>query len=96
MSTTTHPPPMIWWNYTRNMVFRFFRYIIYAIKDEKQIVVEKVGNRDAKYQDFVQDLLAAGPDDCRYGVFDYEYEHMVQGATSGSQKQKLILLSWYG
>jgi cofilin len=70
------------------------RYIIYAIKDEKQIVVEKVGDRNANYQDFVQDLLAAGPDDCRYGVFDYEYEHLCQGATTGSQKQKLILLSW--
>ena len=70
------------------------RYIIFLIKDEKQIVVEKVGERNAKYQDFVQDLLAAGPDDCRYGVFDYEYDHLVQGATSESRKQKLILLSW--
>ncbi|GAU87309.1 hypothetical protein RvY_00186 [Ramazzottius varieornatus] len=70
------------------------RYIIFMIKDEKQIVVEKVGERNAKYQDFVQDLLAAGPDDCRYGVFDYEYDHLVQGASSESRKQKLILLSW--
>jgi len=70
------------------------RYIIYSIKDEKQIVVETIGDRNRKYQDFVTDLLAAGPEDCRYGVFDYEYEHMVQGASSGSQKQKLILLSW--
>ena len=64
------------------------------IKDEKQIVVEKVGDRNASYQDFLQDLLAAGPDDCRYGVFDYEYEHQVQGASSGAAKQKLILMSW--
>lgn len=65
------------------------------IRDEKQIVVEKVGDRNAKYQDFLQDLLAAGPDDCRYGVFDYEYEHQCQGAATESHKQKLILLSWY-
>ncbi|XP_055334609.1 cofilin/actin-depolymerizing factor homolog [Paramacrobiotus metropolitanus] len=70
------------------------RYIVYMIKDEKQIVVEKVGERNANYQDFLKDLLAAGPDDCRYGVFDYEYEHKVQGAATESHKQKLILLSW--
>jgi len=70
------------------------RYIVYMIKDEKQIVVEKIGDRNASYQDFLQDLLAAGPDDCRYGVFDYEYEHLVQGASSGAAKQKLILMSW--
>jgi cofilin len=70
------------------------RYLVFVIKDEKQVVVEKAGDRNGKYQDFVQDLLAAGPDDCRYGVFDYEYDHQCQGTATESRKQKLILLSW--
>ncbi|OQV15573.1 putative Cofilin/actin-depolymerizing factor-like protein [Hypsibius exemplaris] len=70
------------------------RYLIFVIKDEKQIVVEKQGERNGKYEHFVQDLLAAGPDDCRYGVFDYEYDHLGQGTASSVLKQKLILMSW--
>ena len=82
------------------IIFSFFSsplysYLIFVIKDEKQIVVEKQGERNGKYENFVSDLLAAGPDDCRYGVFDYEYDHLGQGTASSVVKQKLILMSWY-
>ena len=70
-------------------------YLIFYIKDEKQIVVEKSGDRNAKYDGFLQDLFSAGPDDCRYGVFDSEYDHQTQGTATTSLKQKLILMSWY-
>ncbi|GAU88327.1 hypothetical protein RvY_01044-2 [Ramazzottius varieornatus] len=70
------------------------RYLIFYIKDEKQIVVEKSGDRNAKYDSFLQDLMSAGPDDCRYGVYDYEYDHQTQGTAATSLKQKLILMSW--
>ena len=31
---------------------------------------------------------------CRYGLYDFEYEHQCQGTTDSSKKQKLFLMSW--
>ena len=42
------------------------RYLVFYIKDEKMICVEKVGTRDAPYSSFLADLKAAGDEDCRY------------------------------
>ena len=42
-----------------------YRYVVFFIKDEKKIVVEKVGARDLTYSSFLNDLTASGPDDCR-------------------------------
>ena len=42
-----------------------YRFLIFYIKDEKIICVEKVGDRSANYNDFLNDLTGAGPDDCR-------------------------------
>ena len=41
------------------------RYLVFYIKDEKMICVEKVGGRDAPYSSFLADLKAAGDEDCR-------------------------------
>ena len=49
-----------------------YRYLVFFIKDEKMIAVEKVGDRDRTYADFLGDITGAGPDDCRskfYSVF---------------------------
>merc|ERR1712113_839808 len=54
------------------------RYLVFYIKDEKIICVEKVGTRDAPYSSFLTDLKAAGDEDCRYGLFDFEYTHQCQ------------------
>jgi len=43
-----------------------YRYLVFYIKDEKVITVEKVGSRDCDYNHFLNDLTGAGPDDCRY------------------------------
>merc|ERR1712154_143396 len=40
------------------------RYLVFYIKDEKMICVEKVGTRDAPYSSFLTDLKAAGDEDC--------------------------------
>lgn len=69
------------------------RYVIYHIKDEKIIDIEKVGDRDAAYEDYLNDLTSGGPDECRYGLYDIEYEHTCQG-TSDQKKQKLFLMCW--
>lgn len=70
------------------------RYVIFYIKDEKNISVESVGDRDASYDHYLTDLLKAGDTECRYGLFDMEYEHQCQGTTEVSKKQKLFLMSW--
>ena len=41
------------------------RYLVFYIKDEKMICVEKVGTREAPYSSFLTDLKAAGDEDCR-------------------------------
>ena len=41
------------------------RYLVFYIKDEKMICVEKVGTREMNYSQFYADLTACGPDDCR-------------------------------
>jgi len=71
-----------------------YRYVVYFIKDEKQIDVEVIGERKATYSDFLNDLHKAGPLACRYGVFDFEYTHQCQGTQEGSKKQKLFLMAW--
>nr|QBH73066.1 hypothetical protein [Xibalbanus tulumensis] len=73
------------------------RYVIFFIKDEKQIDVEKIGSRELAYESFLQDIQQKTKDgsaECRYGLFDFEYEHQCQGTTETSKKQKLFLMSW--
>merc|ERR1711894_832322 len=70
------------------------RYVIFYIEDEKMIKVESVGDRDASYDSFFTDLIKAGEAECRYGLYDFEYEHQCQGTTEVSKKQKLFLMSW--
>ncbi|KAL7642497.1 UNVERIFIED_CONTAM: hypothetical protein RMT77_007058 [Armadillidium vulgare] len=70
-----------------------YRYIIFHIKEEKVIDIEKCGGREATYDDYLNDLASAGPDECRYGLYDFEYDHQCQG-TSDTKKQKLFLMSW--
>ncbi|ALC49378.1 tsr [Drosophila busckii] len=69
------------------------RYVIFMIKEERQIDVEVVGTRDASYDDFLQDLRKGGAEECRYAVYDYAYQHRCQG-TSSCLKEKLFLMLW--
>jgi len=71
-----------------------YRYCIFHIKDEKVISVEEKGDRDASYDAFLNDLQKAGDGECRYGLYDFEYEHQCQGTTESSKKQKLFLMNW--
>lgn len=41
------------------------RYVIFYIRDEKQIDVEVVGNRDAEYDSFLEDIQKGGTGECR-------------------------------
>ena len=62
------------------------RYFIYVIKDKKTIVIEKTGERNKTFDDFVQDLPE---NDCRYGLIDIEFE-----TADGRPTSKIVFISW--
>ena len=64
---------------------RLHRYIVYHIEDEKMIVVEKIGSRDASYDDFLADLTKGGESECRYGLYDFEYLKQCEGTDAPSE-----------
>nr|CAD7256668.1 unnamed protein product [Timema shepardi]CAD7570031.1 unnamed protein product [Timema californicum] len=70
------------------------RYVVFFIRDEKQIDVEYIGERNAGYDQFLEDLQKSGVGECRYGLYDFEYTHQCQGTSEASKKQKLFLMSW--
>lgn len=41
------------------------RYVIFYIRDEKQIDVEVIGERNAEYDQFLDDIQKCGPGECR-------------------------------
>ncbi|KAL3775007.1 hypothetical protein ACHAW5_003745 [Stephanodiscus triporus] len=62
------------------------RYFIYEIKNRKTIEIEKTGDRDKTYDDFVQDLPE---NDCRYGLIDIEFE-----TSDGRPTSKIVFITW--
>lgn len=70
------------------------RYAVFVIEDERQIRVEWLGDREAGYEDFLQDLRRAGPEQCRFAVYDYEYQHQDPGTTVSRAKEKIFLMLW--
>jgi len=72
-----------------------YRYLIFHIRDEKVIDIEKYGERDASYQDYLTCLEEYGEKaECRYALYDFEYEHQCQGTSEKTMKQKLFLMTW--
>jgi len=71
-----------------------YRYLVFYIKDEKTICIEKAGTRDESYDTFLADIMSCGPEDCRYGLFDFEYRHQCEGTNEKSKKEKLLLMTW--
>ncbi|GAA97218.1 uncharacterized protein L969DRAFT_69603 [Mixia osmundae IAM 14324] len=63
------------------------KYIIYGLnKDNTEIVVVKTSD-SADYDEFVGDLP---PADCRWAVYDFEYEQ----AGGGGKRNKLVFYMW--
>jgi len=73
---------------------KMYRYVVYYIQDSKIITVGSVGGRDAKYEDFLAELQSAGPNECRYGLYDFEYTHQCQGTSETIMREKLVLMLW--
>ncbi|RWS10379.1 cofilin-like protein, partial [Dinothrombium tinctorium] len=72
-----------------------YRYIIYHIKENKEIDVESTGDRNLTYNDFLNELMRL-KDDCRYSVFDFPANIPVEGSqdTQSMSVDRLILLKW--
>jgi len=62
------------------------RYVLYKINPENtEVVVETTAPKTATYQDFVN---ALPKDDCRYAVFDFEYQQ------EGGLRNKILFVVW--
>ena len=62
------------------------RYIIFRLSDDnREVIVENTAQPDATYDQFVEGLPK---DDCRYAVFDFEYQ------VDGGQRNKLLFVVW--
>merc|ERR1712059_11797 len=80
--------------YTEIMKGKKHRYAIFLIKDG-QIELEKLGELTNEYNDFLKDLQQKDgvKDDCRYALYDYQYQYVPEGADAQT-KSKMFLLAW--
>lgn len=60
--------------------------MIFEIKNKKEVVIEKKGERSKTFDDFVEDLPE---NDCRYGVIDVEFE-----TKDGRPTSKIVFITW--
>mmetsp|Transcript_21514 Transcript_21514/g.25909 ORF Transcript_21514/g.25909 Transcript_21514/m.25909 type:complete len:140 (+) Transcript_21514:137-556(+) len=66
---------------------RSYRYITFGINDEAtKVSVVDTGARDKTYDDFTK---LFPDDDCRYGVYDHDFED-----SEGCQKSKMVFFAW--
>jgi len=62
------------------------RYTLFKMSDDlTQVVLEKTAPNSATWADFEKDLPK---DDCRYGIFDFEYEK------DGGRRNKIVFVVW--
>ena len=63
-----------------------YKYVIFRMNPEMtEVIVEKTGEKDKTYEDFVNDLPAK---EARYAVYDLEYE------TPDGLRNKIIFYLW--
>merc|ERR1712055_489847 len=69
-------------------------YATFVIK-EGEIQVETLGPKTKTYAEFLKDIQKkdGAKDDCRFAVYDYEYQFSPEGAECQA-KSKIFLLCW--
>ncbi|KAH0937350.1 hypothetical protein HID58_004811 [Brassica napus] len=66
---------------------RTYRFIVYKIEEQqKQVVVEKLGEPGQSHDDFAASLPA---DECRYAIFDFDFV-----TAENCQKSKIFFVAW--
>ena len=65
---------------------RKHKYVIYGLNDKLSEVVVLKTSEDQDYETFLQEFPN---DDCRWGVYDLEYD-----AEGGGKRNKVVLISW--
>ena len=63
-----------------------YKYIIYKLSDDNSAIVIEHLVEEGDYQKFVAALPKT---DCRYAVFDFEYEKPGEG-----QRNKICFIAW--
>ena len=70
---------------------RKYKFIFFKLSANlKEIVVDKTGAPTATYDDFMNEIKALPKEDCRYAVFDFEWE-----TAEGGKRQKIVFYAWY-
>ena len=76
------------------IILKFLGWKLFKVK---QIIntIFKVGDRNNSFEDYLSDLHQKDgeAEDCRYGLYDYEYKYNPDGAES-TFKSKIFLMSW--
>lgn len=76
-----------------------YGFIIFRLSDDRRsVIVDKTGDVRAQDSDSVETLTKKfadfvsllPPNDCRYGVYDFVYQH------EGAPRSKIIFMNWYG
>uniref|UniRef100_A0ACD5XAE9 Uncharacterized protein n=1 Tax=Avena sativa TaxID=4498 RepID=A0ACD5XAE9_AVESA len=69
---------------------RAHRFVVYKLDDDlQQVVVEKVGGVESKFDDLAAALPA---DDCRYAVYDLEF--LADDSVGDTPRSKIFFISW--
>jgi len=70
-----------------------YKYIVYAFnKDKSRIIVERVGQDDElTYREFIKSLPE---NECRYVVFNFDFEHSYMGTGITAKCERILLLLW--
>merc|ERR1712224_154013 len=64
------------------------RYVLYRLSDDlSEIVIDKEGQPSAEYTEFT---AALPKDDCRYAVYDFEYDQ----PDGGGKRSKILFVLW--
>ena len=73
---------------------RAHRFVVYKMDDAvQQVVVDKVGGRESKFDDLAAALPA---DDCRYAVYDLDFTvgDATASGTGEAPRSKIFFISW--
>eukprot|EP00344_Euplotes_crassus_P010784 CAMPEP_0197003874 /NCGR_PEP_ID=MMETSP1380-20130617/15300_1 /TAXON_ID=5936 /ORGANISM="Euplotes crassus, Strain CT5" /LENGTH=145 /DNA_ID=CAMNT_0042422489 /DNA_START=23 /DNA_END=460 /DNA_ORIENTATION=+ len=69
---------------------RKYKYVLYKMNNDfTEIVVDKVVPAGASYDDFINDLKALPKEECRYAVYDFEWN-----TSDGGLRQKICFYVW--